>query len=143
MNKVKYYFYSPLIGAIFSTIILFLFSIITIIQSNSDSLVKVISGGLTVLPILFIIIYVVSLLLFLISNNIIKLLRYRYFISEGFTWFIGFLLGLLIAILLLLLTKIEILSFKGLSICLSMSFGLMFNMSLFSVLSGKIKSKRL
>lgn len=143
MNKVKYYFYSPLIGAIFSTMILFLFSVITIIQSNSDSLVKVISGGLTVLPILFIIIYVVSLLLFLISNNIIKLLRYRYFISEGFTWFIGFLLGLLIAILLLLLTKIEILSFKGLSICLSMSFGLMFNMSLFSVLSGKIKSKRL
>lgn len=143
MNKVTYYFYSPLIGAIFSTIILFLFSIITIIQSNSDSLVKVISGGLTVLPILFIIIYPISLLLFLTSNNIIKLLRYRYFISEGLTWFIGFVLGLLIAILLLLLTKIEILSFKGISICLSMSFGLMFNMSLFSVLSGKIKSKQL
>lgn len=143
MNNIKNYLYSPLIGAIFSTVLLFLFSIITTIQNTSSSVAQVIFGGLSILPFLMVITYLISIFLFLMTQQLINLLHNRYIISEGLSWFIGFVLGLLIAIAILSLTHINILSFKGISIILSLSFGLMFNMSLYSVLSGKIKPKHL
>lgn len=143
MNNIKNYLYSPLIGAIFSTILLFIFSVITTIENTSNSAIQVIFGGLSILPFLMIITYLISLFLFLITQQLIKLLSNIYIISEGLSWFIGFVFGLLIAIAILSLTHFNILSFKGISIILSLSFGLMFNMSLYSVLSGKIKPKHL
>lgn len=143
MNNIKNYLYSPLIGAIFSTVLLFLFGIITTIQNTSNSVAQVIFGGLSILPFLIVITYLISIFLFLMTQQLIKLLNNRYIISEGLSWFIGFVLGLLIAIAILSLTHVNILSFKGISIILSLSFGLMFNMSLYSVLSGKIKPKHL
>jgi hypothetical protein len=137
------YLYSPVIGAVFAGLSFWLYSLGLIFKELNTipgklTILNFISNAISLLPIFLIVSLIVSYLLFYPLHIIIEKIKYKYNLKEGAGWALMFLCGLTIGSSIVILTYNHNI-FKTILIILVCSFGLMFNSSLFSVITNKTK----
>lgn len=136
------FLYSPLLGGFLSSIIWWLYAISTAKESLPEmTVISIITGALSLYPLYLFGSIIFSYLLFYPLLFISKKIQDKFYLSEKQFWFIIFVIGLLVGIIFGGINyHYENLPGKFTIILFICSFCTLFNASLFSVLSGKIKS---
>jgi hypothetical protein len=144
------FFKSPILGAFFALLIFFIYFIILLgIEGTPSQFVsmsywlKGIYNFLIICPLVLIVFILISYGLSISIGYVLFKLKEKNFWSEGFFWFSAWLSGLAISLFINIINNYynHISLGKMISISIALSFGALFNASLFSVLIGKIQPK--
>ena len=96
---------------------------------------------ITVFPFILIVFSILSYVLTLPVIFLLEKIQRRFLFSEGFLWFLAFLIGIILGASVALINyHAEHKIVKAFLIAILISFSLMFNASLFSVINEKIRN---
>jgi hypothetical protein len=139
--------YSPLLGSTLATLIFVIYALVSGLKdtngsplSSATTIINIITGVAIAIPVLWILFSILSIILSMGFGYVLLKIKNRFFWSEGLFWFVSFLLGLCLGILVAFYNyHIEHHLTKSILIVIAFSLGSLFNASFYSVLSGKVR----